>query len=172
MFLMVVAGNETTTKLFGNAVLHGARNPDQLAKPFADPARIPDWIEETLRFDTSSQLLARYVNTDVELHGETVPAGSRMALLFGSANRDERVFSKPDVYELDRSQEERGQLISFGAGRHFCLGANLARLEARVGLEELVARVKHIEVHEEGLQRVHSVNVRGLAHLPVTMEAR
>jgi hypothetical protein len=172
MFLMVVAGNETTTKLFGNAVLHAWRNPAELAKPMNDVARVPDWIEETLRFDTSSQLLARHVTKDVELHGRVVPAGSRMALLFGSANHDERVFTDPTTYNLDRDPTELSQLISFGAGRHFCLGANLARLEARVGLEELVNRVKSIEVHEGGIERVRSVSVRGLAHLPVTMEAR
>src|SRR3546814_5466983 len=90
LFLMVVAGNETTTKLLGNAWYWAWRNPDQRAVPFGDPGRIADWVEETLRYDTSSQLLARTTTTDVELHGTTIPAGARVVLLAGSANRDER----------------------------------------------------------------------------------
>src|SRR5207237_5449771 len=92
LFLMVVAGNETTAKLLANAWYWGWRNPDQRAKPFADRSRIADWIEETLRYDTSSQMLARTVTADVELHGGRVPAGGRVLLLAGSANRDPRAF--------------------------------------------------------------------------------
>src|SRR3546814_19698831 len=80
---MVVAGNETTTKLLGNAWYWAWRNPDQRAVPFGDPGRIADWVEETLRYDTSSQLLARTTTTDVELHGTTVPAGATVVLLAG-----------------------------------------------------------------------------------------
>ncbi|MDP3889946.1 cytochrome P450 [Nocardioides sp.] len=169
LFLMVVAGNETTTKLLANAVFWGARHPDQLAKPLADPGRVDDWVEETLRYDTSSQLLARHVTRDVEIDGVTVPADSRLVVLLGSANRDERVFTCPDTYDLDRDPAELGQHISFGGGRHFCLGANLARLEARVALDEVARRVSSIEVDEARAVRVHSVNVRGFAHLPVSV---
>jgi hypothetical protein len=172
LFLMVVAGNETTTKLLGNACYWAWRNPDERAKPFADPARIPAWIEETLRYDTSSQMLARVTTTDVELHGTTIPAGERVVLLVGSANRDERVFTRPDVYDLDRDERELQQIASFGFGRHFCLGASLARLEARVCLEELVRRVAAYDIDPDGIRRVHSVNVRGFAALPTTVVAR
>jgi cytochrome P450 len=172
LFLMVVAGNETTTKLLGNAVYWGSRNPDQLAGVLADESRVHSWIEETLRYDTSSQILARSLLRDVELHGRTAPAGSKLLLLLGSGNRDERVFGEPDTYDLDRDPTELSQLVSFGGGRHFCLGANLARLEARVALTELVRRVRSIEVDRDAATRVHSVNVRGFATLPVTMEVR
>lgn len=172
LFLMVVAGNETTTKLLGNAWYWAWRNPDERAKPFADPARIPDWVEETLRYDTSSQMLARTTTAPVELHGIVIPDAARVVLLVGSANRDERVFSSPDRYDLDRPDSEMQQIASFGFGRHFCLGASLARLEARVCLEELVARVADYDVDPEGIARVHSVNVRGLAALPTTVVAR
>jgi cytochrome P450 len=172
LFLMVVAGNETTTKLLGNAWYWGWRNPDERAKPLADPGRIPSWIEETLRYDTSSQMLARVATEDVELHGERIAAGDRVVLLAGSANRDERVFADPDRYDLDRPERELQQIASFGFGRHFCLGASLARLEARVALEELVARVADYQVDPEGIQRVHSVNVRGFAALPTTVVPR
>ena len=96
------------------------------------------WIEETLRFDTSSQLLARYLLRDVELHGVIAPQGSKLLLCLGSANRDERVFSRPDDYDIFRGQAELDQILSFGGGRHFCLGANLARLETRIALSALV----------------------------------
>ncbi|HEU5151473.1 MAG TPA: cytochrome P450 [Iamia sp.] len=169
LFLMVVAGNETTTKLLGNAWYWAWRNPDERAKPLADPTRIPDWVEETLRYDTSSQMLARVTTRDVELRGTTIPAGDRVLLLVGSANRDEDVFPDATRYDLDR---DTTQIASFGFGRHFCLGASLARLEARVCLEELVARVAGYEVDPDGIERVHSVNVRGLAALPTTVVPR
>ena len=177
LFLMVVAGNETTTKLLGNAWYWAWRNPDQRAEPFAadraaGAAAVPLWIEETLRYDTSSQMLARTTTAPVELHGRTIPAGERVVLLVGSANRDERVFADPDRFDLHRSASEMQQLASFGFGRHFCLGASLARLEARVCLEELVARVADYDVDERGIRRVHSVNVRGFASLPTTVVRR
>ena len=168
---MVVAGNETTTKLLANAWYWAWRNPDQRTKPFADPSRITAWVEETLRFDTSTQLLARVATTDVELHGGTIPAGDRVVLLVGSANRDPRVFSDPDRYDLDRP-EPLPQMASFGFGRHFCLGASLARLEARVALEELVRAFSTYDIDPDGLERVHSINVRGFATVPSTVTVR
>jgi cytochrome P450 len=172
LFLMVVAGNETTTKLLGNALFHLAAAPDQKREVLADGELVPVWIEETLRHDTSSQMLARYVAEDVELHGRTIPEGSKALVLLGSANRDERVFSDPTVYDVHRDRAELAKSLSFGTGRHFCLGANLARLEARVALEELVALVRDIEVDEARAVRVHSINVRGFAHLPVGVRPR
>ena len=176
LFLMVVAGNETTTKLLGNALFHLTAHPDQLERVFADPAQEADlvvpWIEETLRHDTSSQILARHLLQDVELHGKVAPKGSKLLILLGSANRDERVFERADEFDLFRDKAEVSQLLSFGGGRHFCLGANLARLEAQLALRELVRRVKTVEVHREQAVRVHSVSVRGFASLPVTVAVR
>ncbi len=172
LFLMVVAGNETTTKLLAHAWYWGWRFPDERAKPFADPARIGDWVEETLRFDTSSQIIARTARVAVPMHGDTIPPGGRTVLLIGSANRDERVFHEPDRYDLDRPASERNELVSFGFGRHFCLGAALARLETRIALRELVARVTDYEIDDAAAVRVHSVNVRGFAALPTTVRWR
>jgi len=169
LFLMVVAGNETTTKLLANAWYWGWRNPDELAKPFADPGRVTDWAEETLRYDTSSQMLLRVTHQPVTLHGMTIAAGERVLLLAGSANRDGSVFPDPDRYDLDR---DTTKLVSFGSGRHFCMGAPLARLEARIALGELVSRVARYDVDPDGIVRVHSINVRGLAALPTTVELR
>jgi cytochrome P450 len=170
LFLMVVAGNETTTKLLGHAWYWGWRNPAERAKPFADPSRIPDWVEETLRYDTSSQFIVRTASEDVPRHGGVIPAGDRVLLMLGSANRDPRAFPDPDRYDLDRAHDT--QLASFGVGRHFCLGASLARLEARVTLEELIARVADYDIDEAGTERVHSINVRGFARLPTTVTLR
>jgi hypothetical protein len=169
LFLMVVAGNETTTKLLANAVYWGWRNPGQLARPLADPAWIGPWIEETLRYDASSQVIARTVAEDFSAHGRTVPAGDRLLLLIGAANRDPAAFDRPDTFDLER---DASALISFGAGRHYCLGANLARIEARVALTEFTRLVSGYEIDEAGAQRVHSVNVRGFARLPMRLEAR
>ena len=171
LFLMVVAGNETTTKLLAHAWYWGWRNPDERAKPFENQERIPDWVEETLRYDTSSQMLARVTLEDCEFYGQTIPKGDRVLLLAGSANRDERAFADPDRYDLNRDRESVG-VASFGVGRHFCLGASLARMEARIVLEELVKRVSDYEVDPAGTRRVHSVNVRGFETLPTIVKAR
>ena len=169
LFLIVVAGNETTTKLLANAWYWAWRFPDQKAKALAGPNRATAWVEETLRYDTSSQMLLRVVTGDFELLGTTVHDGERVLLLVGSANRDAEVFPDPDRYDLDR---DTTKLISFGGGRHFCLGASLARLEARIMLEELVGRVADYDIDTAGARRVHSINVRGFASLPTTVTPR
>lgn len=175
LFLMVVAGNETTTKLLGHAAFHLTRHPDQHDLVFGGAGNtdlVAPWVEETLRYDTSSQLLARYLLRDVELHGRVAPQGSKLLLCLGSANRDETVFSRPDDYDITRDADELARILSFGGGRHFCLGANLARLEARVALTALVERARSIEVDHDACRRVHSVNVRGFAVAPMTVVVR
>ena len=129
LFLMVVAGNETTTKLLANAWYWAWRNPDERAKPFSDASYIPIWVEETLRYDTSSQMLARITTTDVEMYDRVIPAGDRVVLLAGSANRDPRVFSHPDRYDLHRKE---GPHLAFSTGAHVCLGVWLGRSTVRV----------------------------------------
>jgi cytochrome P450 len=170
MFLMVVAGNETTTKLLGNALYWGSRHPGQVAPVLADPDRAPDWVEETLRYDTSSQIVARTTAVDLEYYGQTVPAGEKMLLLIGSANRDPGVFEDADEFQIGRNSTNK--LASFGGGVHFCLGAHLARLEANIALAEFARKVSDFEVDESGIERVHSTNVRGFAALPVKVQVR
>ena len=164
LFLMAIAGNETTTKLLANAIYWLWRHPGERDRVRADPALIPRWVEETLRFDNSTQALARLVTEDVELHGCKLRAGDKAVLLVGSANRDERIFPDPDCYDLLR---DTSASLSFGQGNHFCLGAALARLEGRVALEEIQRRIPDYEVASSGIVRVHSVNVRGFAALPI-----
>jgi cytochrome P450 len=168
MFLMVIAGNETTTKLLANAAFWGHKNPDQLAPVYADLSRVPLWVEETLRYDTSSQILARTVSGELTLYDTTIPEGDVLLLLPGSGHRDERVFDNPDDYLIGREIGPR--LLSFGSGAHFCLGAHLARMEARVALTELFKRIRGYQVDVANAVRVHSSNVRGFAHLPITVE--
>ena len=140
MFLMVIAGNETTTKLLANAAFWGHKNPDQLTPVYADLSQVPLWVEETLRYDTSSQILARTVSGELTLYDTTIPEGDILLLLPGSGHRDERVFDNPDDYLIGR--EIGPKLLSFGSGAHFCLGAHLARMEARVALTELFKRIR------------------------------
>lgn len=170
LFLMVVAGNETTTKLLANAAYWGHRNPGQLAPVFDDHQLVSPWVEETLRYDTSSQLLARAVVQDLTFYDTTVAAGDVILLLAGSANRDERAFDAPDEYRIGR--DIGSKLVSFGSGAHFCLGAHLARMEARVALTELFKRIRGYEVDEANAVRVHSSSVRGFAHLPIAVQVR
>jgi cytochrome P450 len=164
LFLMVIAGNETTTKLLANALYWLWRNPDQRDRLRADPSLIPFWVEETARFDNSTQALARLLARDTELYGTRLHEGEKVVLLIGSANRDERAFENPDRYDLLRNTRAS---LSFGHGTHFCLGAALARLEGRVALEEVWRRFSGYDVDAEGIVRVHSVNVRGFARLPI-----
>jgi cytochrome P450 len=164
LFLLVIAGNETTTKLIGNALYWLWRFPDQRAHLLADGRNVAGAVEEVLRFDTSTQGLARLLTRDVELHGVTLPAGMKGLLLFGSANRDPRHWDRAD--ELDVFRNPAGH-VAFGHGIHHCLGAALARLEARVALEELLPRLGAYDIDAAASSRVHSGNVRGFASLPI-----
>ena len=164
LFLLVIAGNETTTKLIGNALFWLWKFPDQRDRVLDDPSTLPMAVEEILRYDTSTQGLARVLTHDVELHDTTLPAGMKGLLLFGSANRDERHWAEADT--LDVTRNPAGHL-AFGHGIHHCLGAALARLETRVALEEILPRLGRYEVDESSAKRVHSGNVRGFAQLPV-----
>lgn len=167
LFLMIIAGNETTTKLLANALYWLAKNPDQRKKVDQNPGLIPGWAEETLRYDPSSQLIARTLTRDVEVEGKTMPAGARVALLIGSGNRDERAFDSPEVYDVERSTTAS---LSFGQGTHFCLGASMARLEAQISLEEVQRRLRNWSVREDELVRMHSSNVRGFSRFPISFD--
>jgi len=164
LFLMIIAGNETTTKLLGNALYWLWRNPVARDAVRADPALVPGWVEETLRYDSSTQMLARTVRGGVTFHGRTLPDGGRVLLLIGAANRDERAFPDPDRFDVGRDASAH---LAFGRGTHFCMGAALARLEARVALEEVQRRFADFEIEPSGLVRVHSINVRGYAAMPI-----
>jgi cytochrome P450 len=157
------AGNETVTKLLANACVLFARHPEQYRTIRDDPGTIPDAVEEVLRYTSPSQYQGRMTTRDVTWHGETVPKGSRILLLTGSANRDEREFPDPDRLDVRRRPEQH---LALGHGVHFCLGASLARLESRVALEEFSRRFPRYTVDEGGCVRVHMSNVHGYEHVP------
>jgi hypothetical protein len=169
LYLMIIAGNETTTKLLANAVHWLERHPAVRKEVSESPALVPQWVEETLRFDNSTQLMARTVSEDFSYQGHAMQRGQKVLLLIGSANRDERVFPDPDVFDVHRDTSAH---LSFGRGTHFCLGAALARLEAKVALEEVLRRIPDWEIDEARAVRVHSTNVRGFAALPMRFTAR
>ena len=160
------AGNETTGRLIGWLGKVLGDHPDSRRQVAADPSLIPATIEETLRFEPTGPHIARYVARDVEYYGTTVPAGSAMLLLVGSANRDERHFEDPDRFDVHRDQ---GPHLTFGYGLHFCLGAALARLEGRVALDEVLKRFPDWEVDDEHIQLSPTSTVRGWDSMPVVV---
>jgi len=164
--LLQLAGSETTARLLGWGAVLLARHPDQRAKLVASPGLVPNAVEELLRYEAPSPIQARFVTRDVEWHGRKVPKYSKLAMLTGSAGRDEREFVDADRFDVERVFDRH---VTFGYGIHFCLGANLARLEGRIVLEETLARFPHWEVDEAAVEMVRTSTVRGPVHVPVTL---
>jgi cytochrome P450 len=162
--ILAGAGNETTMRLIGWTGKVLAEHPDQRRELVADPSLIPDAIEEILRFEPPAPHVARYVTRDIELHGHTVPEGSSMLCLVGSANRDDRRHPDGDRFDIHR---DIGQHLTFGFGAHFCLGAALARLEGRVALEEVLKRFPEWDLDREHAKLASTSTVRGWETLPV-----
>lgn len=161
-----IAGNETVARLLGWAALTLARNPDQRAKLVADPSLIGGAVEELLRYDAPSPIQGRFALRDTTYHDTVIPAGSKVALLTGSAGRDERQYDHADTFDVTRTGIRH---ISFGHGSHFCLGAALARLEARVAIEETLKRFPEWQVDEDAVDYVHTNSVRGPASAPIRL---
>jgi cytochrome P450 len=161
--LIAGAGNETTTRLIGFIGQLLAEHPDQRRQIVDNPSLIPMAIEEVLRYEAPSPVQARYVARDMKCHGTKIPEGSVMLLLNGSANRDERRFPDADRFDIHRGATH----LSFGHGLHFCLGSALARMQARVALEEVIKRWPDWEVDYANASKAHTSSVRGWAKLPV-----
>ena len=157
------AGNETTTRLIGFIGQLLAEHPEQRRQIVKDPSLIPMAIEEVLRYEAPSPVQARYVAGDVECRGTMIPEGSIMLLLNGSANRDERRYPDGERFDIRRGDTH----LSFGHGLHFCLGSALARMQARVALEEVIRRWPDWEVDYANAGKAHTSSVRGWAKLPV-----
>jgi cytochrome P450 family 130 len=162
--LLVDASQNTTMNTISNAILALGRFPDQRRKVVQDPSRWPRAVEELLRWISPVQGLARATTRDVTLHGVTIPVGDQVLLLYGSANHDEAVYADADALDLDRDVRAHW---SFGRGIHHCLGSAVARLETRVALEALAARIPDWEVEEEGVVRNQLVPTRGVARAPI-----
>lgn len=164
--MLGAAGAETVTKLVGNAVVVFADYPDQWQLLQRDRTKIGAAVEELLRFEGPSQYNVRYTLREATLHDTTIPAGSAVLLINGSANRDERVFPDPDRFDIDR-QRKLVYNIGFGYGIHSCLGAALAHLESRIALEMLLDFIPRFDIDRSGLRRVHMSNVAGWSNVPV-----
>jgi cytochrome P450 len=160
------AGAETVTKLIGNAIVAFADFPDQWQKLRADRSKIPAAVEELLRFEAPSQYQVRTAMRDVTLHGSTIPAGSAVLLMTGSATRDERMFPDPDRLDIDR-ERKMGFNLALGYGIHSCLGAALARMEGRIALAALLDLIPEYQIDRSGLRRVAMANVCGWSNVPV-----
>jgi cytochrome P450 len=163
--LLISAGTETVAKLLGWAAVVLDAHPDQRAELAKDPSLIAAAVEELLRYEAPSPVQGRWTTRDVELHGTHIPVDSKVLLLTGSAGRDERKFPDADRFDIHRPIDHH---VSFGYGIHFCLGAALARLEGRVGLEETLKRFPEWEVDHEHAVRMHTSTVRGYAQVPIS----
>ena len=162
--LLLIAGNETTTNLLGNILITLLAHPAAMARVRADRSMLPQMIEEVLRYESPVQAIFRLVTADTEIAGTALPGGSRVLILYGSANRDERQFPNPDTFDLERNPQDH---LGFGFGIHYCLGAPLARLEARVAIDALLRRFPRIERRGPQPDWVDSFVVRGPKMLPL-----
>ena len=163
--LLAGAGVETVSRFMGWAGYHLAEHPDQLAQLAKDHSLIPGAIEEILRFEAPSPVQGRVLMKPVTLYGNTLQPGTKILLLTASACRDERQYKDPDTFDIHRNPKH----VAFGQGVHFCLGAALARLEARVALEELLKRFPSWQVNKDKIEQVHTSTVRGFRRLPITV---
>jgi cytochrome P450 len=162
--LLATAGNETVTKLVATALYWLDAFRDQRRVLLEDPSAIPNAVEEFLRFDPPSHYQGRTLRREVTLHGVTMPVGARVLVVNGASGRDPRKFDGPDRLDVRREIDVH---LGFGYGRHICLGASLARMESRIALEEFLRRFPEYAVPPDGVERIHSSNVRGLGGLAI-----
>ena len=162
--LLLIAGHETTTNLLSNSAVVLAQHSESRRQLADNPALVPAAVEELLRYDSPVQGLGRTLTRQVDLHGQPMKAGDTVLLLFGSANRDDHAFPDADRFDINRRPERQ---VAFGRGIHFCLGASLARLEARIALQALLARHRDWDVDLDSAVRLRSGPIRGYVSLPV-----
>ncbi|XXU66005.1 cytochrome P450 [Sorangium sp. So ce1097] len=166
--VLLAAGTETTTNLIDNAILCLIEWPEELARLRASPDVLPSAIEEVLRYRSPVQIAFREARRDVEVHGQVIPAGKLVVPVIGSANRDPQQFRDPDRFDIGRDPNPH---VAFGQGVHFCLGAPLARLEARIALSDLLSRLRGLELaSKEPWEPRKPLNMLGPARLPIRFE--
>lgn len=164
MVSLLTAGNETTTNLLGSAIMMLLEHPAELAKVRADRTLIPALVEEVLRYESPIQFIPRHTVQEVELSGTRIPAGAAVLLLLGAANRDEEQFPEPDRFDIGRNQRNH---LAFGYGVHYCIGAELARLEAKVALEAFLFECPRFKCMVEAIPRLPLMVMRGPQRLPL-----
>jgi len=162
--LLLVAGNETTTKLIANGMISLLRNPAQLALLRDEPKRIPGAVDELLRYDSPVQLTSRFVTRQTAMHGKPLEVGQQLVLLLAAANRDPEQFEEPDVLDVTR---ENVRHLSFGHGLHHCLGSKLARLEGALALEALIRRFPNLRFDDAPIEWGTNTVLRGPNRLPL-----
>lgn len=165
VFLLNVAGHETTTNLIGNAVLALLRHPNQMQKLRDDPSLLDNAVEELLRYDSSVQMTTRQALEDVQLAGQTIRKGQTIYILWGAANHDPKHFPNPEKLDVTRANVNH---MAFGAGTHYCLGASLARLEIRISIGTLLRRFPKLQLATDQLEYHANFDLHGLKSLPVT----
>jgi cytochrome P450 len=162
--MLVIGGSETFPKTLANGVLRLWQHKDQRRALAADPSLIPGAYDEIVRFDMPTQFLGRTLKKDVILHGQRMREGEAVIFLYASANHDEREFANPDAFDIHRRP---ARILSFGAGTHQCLGTHVARLEGRLTLETILARMPEYEVDLEKAVRLRTEFVQGYSSLPI-----
>ncbi|MDB6054186.1 MAG: cypA9 [Verrucomicrobiales bacterium] len=168
--LLIIGGQETTTNLINNSMLCFMENPDQLALLRKSPELLPSAIEEVLRYRSPLQWLMRTPKQDVALNGQTIPAGNLVLAIVGSANRDAKQFQNPNQFDITRTPNPH---LAFGHGIHACLGAALSRMEARVALQDILARLDHFELaSQQPWEPRKALHVHGPAALPLNIRIR
>jgi cytochrome P450 len=160
--LLATAGNETVTKLLATSFYWLARFPDQRKLLVDDPGLAENAVEEVLRFDPPSQYQGRVLTREVEIHGRTLPKGAKLLIINAASGRDERKYPDPDAFDVRRRFDLH---LNFGYGQHICLGKSLARLESAIAHQEFLRRFPEYEVAADGIERMHSSNVRGFSGL-------
>ncbi|MDQ0243628.1 pimeloyl-[acyl-carrier protein] synthase [Bacillus fengqiuensis] len=163
--LLLIAGHETTVNLIGNGVLSLLKHPEQLKKLKEDPSLIHSAVEELLRYESPTQMTARFAAEDIEIGGKFIRKGHQVYILLGAANRDPEHFSNPDQLDITRTPNQH---LAFGAGAHFCLGASLARLEAQIAINALLQRIPNLQLEADILEWRRLVGFRALKSLPVS----
>jgi cytochrome P450 len=170
LILLLVAGNETTTNLIGNAMQEFIRHPDQFARVEADPSLLPNALEEVLRFSSPVQATVRRATSDVEFKGQQIAMDQQVIVWLAAANRDPAQFPDPLAFDVTRNPNRH---LAFGMGIHFCLGAPLARLEAKIAFEELMKRTTNFRRTDSNLlPRVPTFIMRGVRELPIAFDRR
>lgn len=164
MAMLLVGGLESSANLLSRSMIMLAERPDLLDRLRADPALVPAFVNEMLRYDPSTHGMPRFVKSDTEIAGQKVPAGTTVVLMLAAANRDPQQFPSPDVFDMAR--DTRGS-VAFGHGIHFCIGMALVKLQLRLALTRLVERFRRFELVEPAITWKHTVIVRGPARLPL-----
>lgn len=165
--MFVVAGVESLSSFMSIFALNLAENPDARAELVKHPAKMAQAIEESLRYNTSAQRFKRTLTRDVTLHGQTMKAGDTVVLAYGSANRDERKFPDPDVYDIERMPKGH---LGFGTGKHFCIGNTFARMVTENAMHRLLQSIPNFHLADRNFEWVSSSNFRSPVQLPLTVE--